>query len=284
MTSLTQVQQDQYWDDGFLFPLQVLPAADAHSYRQQLEAIEAAKEFDDLPRKTTEYLRSHAEIVIPMAAELALNEKVLDCVEGVIGPNLLIWGADFFIKDAGSDHIVTMHQDLTYWGFGETSDQVTAWIALSPATVESGCMNLVRGSHKNPILPHQDTYADDNLLSRGQEVVVKVAEQDKVPVELQPGEMSLHHGQVIHGSDVNRSSDRRIGFAIRYVNPAAGKRMPGRYHAMLARGENVDGNFNLFEKPASLWNKRSLDTYEAVRANFDAILSEGMEGDRSLFS
>ena len=107
-----------------------------------------------------------------------------------------------------------MHQDLTYWGLGATSEMVTAWLALSPATPQSGCMDFVRKSHKNPILPHKDSFAKDNLLSRGQEVQVDVAEQDKTSIEIQPGEISLHHGLTIHGSGPNVSDDRRIAAVI----------------------------------------------------------------------
>jgi len=284
MSKLSAAQCDQYWDDGFLFPLQVLSTDTAAAYRRQLEAIEAQSQSFQKPRVLNEYLRAHAELVMPMAAELATNSHVLDAVEDVLGPDLFIWSAEFFIKEPQTKHIVSMHQDLTYWGFGETSNQVTAWIALSPSTTESGCMNLVRASHKNPILPHNDTHAKNNMLSRGQEVKVEVAERDKVRVELQAGEMSLHHGLAIHGSDENQSSDRRIGFAIRYVNPTAGEQSPNTYHAMLARGQDKHAVFKLSEKPQSLFSDESVETYEQVRSHIDTILGAGMEKDKVLFS
>ncbi len=282
--SLSQAQCQSYWDDGYLFPLPVLSEQSARHYRAQLELIEATNDAQEKPRSVKEYLRTHSEMVVPMAAELATNASVVDCVESILGENVLVWSAEFFIKEPCSEQIVTMHQDLTYWGFGETSNQVTAWIALSESSIESGCMALVKGSHKNPILPHDDTHATNNMLSRGQEVQVDVAEEDKVHLQLQPGEMSLHHGLAIHGSAANRSIDRRIGFAIRYVNPEAGRHLSKKHYAMLARGEDSNGLFNLYQPPASLFDADALTTYETVREHLDSILSAGMEGEKVLFS
>ena len=189
----------------------------------------------------------------------------------------MIWGAEYFIKEASSDSMVSMHQDLTYWGFGETSDQVTAWIALSPSTVQSGCMDLVRGSHKNPILEHKDTHAQDNLLSRGQEVSVDVAESDKTHIELQPGEMSLHHGLAIHGSMPNTSDDRRIGFAIRYINPDAQKAAVQREYAMMARGIDTTTRFIHYAPPARIFSDTNLTIYEQIREAQNKTLAAGIK-------
>ena len=235
-TSLSKEQTDAYWNDGFLFPLPALTAEQARDFRNQLQSIENQHHNRSLNRPLNDYIRTHSDVIMPMAAELAMQVTVLDAVESIIGPNIMIWGADFFIKEPNSSTHVSMHQDLTYWGFGETSNQVTAWIALSPSTIESGCVDLVKGSHKNPILPHTDTLATDNILSRGQEVAVVVDEKDHTHVELAPGEMSLHHGLAIHGSNPNRSNERRIGYAIRYINPDAQPLAAHREYAMLARG------------------------------------------------
>jgi ectoine hydroxylase-related dioxygenase (phytanoyl-CoA dioxygenase family) len=197
---------------------------------------------------------------------------VLDAVESIIGPNLMIWGADFFIKEPHSPTRVSMHQDLTYWGFGETSNQVTAWIALSPSTVESGCVDLVKGSHKNPILPHTDTQAEDNILSRGQEVAVDVTDEDRTHIILAPGQMSLHHGLAIHGSNPNSSNERRIGYAIRYINPDAQQQSARREYAMLARGVDRSQAFIHYAPPTSLFSDTSLALYEEIKQMQSKVL------------
>ena len=275
---LNAQQVADYWDDGFLFPLRVLSMEQASGYRMQLEAIERDHADNrSLDRPLSDYIRTHSDVIMPMAAELALQPNVLDAVESIIGPDLMIWGADFFIKEANSPMRVSMHQDLTYWGFGETSSQVTAWIALTPSTVESGCVDLVKGSHKNPILPHTDTLAEDNLLSRGQEVEVDVCDEDRTHVVLAPGEMSLHHGLAIHGSNPNKSNDRRIGFAIRYISPEAKQSSARREYAMLARGVDRSNRFIHYAPPTSLFSASSLTLYEEIKTEQSKVLMADMK-------
>lgn len=281
---LTKEQIDQYWQDGFLFPFEVFSADEAAGYRARVEGIEKDWLAADLPHPLLQYKRVNANCVMPLAAEIATHPRVLDIVEGVLGPDLLIWSSEFFIKEPHTTHIVGTHQDLTYWGFGETSDQVTAWIALSPATVESGCMDFVAGSHKNPILPHIDTFSENNLLSRGQEIAVEVAEKDKTPIILMPGQMSLHHGLTIHGSGPNRSDDRRIGFAIRYLNPNAQQKVAGLDYAMLARGVDRVGNFRHFAPPSRLFAPQGLALYDEIRTARATALAEGAQKAVGLYN
>ena len=215
---LSDAQKARYWKDGFLHPIEVFTGTETAGLRSEVETIERDWLDAGLPNPLNMYKRVNAHCVMPLAARMALNPAILDVVEGVLGPDLMVWSAEFFIKEPNTHHVVGMHQDLTYWGLGETSDQVTAWVALSPATVQSGCMDFVAASHKNPIMPHNDTYSDTNLLSRGQEIAVDVRDDEKTHIELQPGQMSLHHGLTFHGSGPNRSDDRRIGFAIRKIS------------------------------------------------------------------
>ncbi|MGR3676382.1 MAG: phytanoyl-CoA dioxygenase family protein [Paracoccaceae bacterium] len=282
-TTLTKDQIAEYWEDGYLFPLDILSDEETRAARAELEQIEADWLSADLPSPLGTYKRVNAHLVMPLAARIALDPKVLDAVQGVLGPDLMVWSAEFFIKEPRTVHSVGMHQDLTYWGMGETADQVTAWIALSPATHDSGCMDFVQGSHKNPILPHTDTYADTNLLSRGQEVAVKVAESDKTNIVLKPGQMSLHHGLTIHGSGPNQSDDRRIGLAIRYVNPNARQLVADRDYAMLARGQDLQGNFIHLEPPESLFSASSLALYDHVRRDQAKALADGADDTVPLY-
>jgi len=276
-TTLTQAQIDQYWRDGYLYPLPALDAAEAAAARTELEMLERDWLAAGLPQPLNTYKRVNAHCVTRLAARLAQHPRILDQVEGILGPNLMIWSAEFFIKEPRSAHTVGMHQDLTYWGMGETSDQVTAWIALSPATVQSGCMDFVAGSHRNPILPHTDTFSDTNLLSRGQEVAVDVPEADKTHIELAAGQMSLHHGLTIHGSGPNRSDDRRIGFAIRYLNPDARQQVADRDYAMLARGVDMSGGFIHFMPPTRDFSPAALALYEQIRADQAKALAKEAE-------
>ena len=280
---LSPNQIDTYWQDGFLFPISVFDPAHAAALRTELEEIEANWREADLPLPLNMYKRVNAHLVIPLVARTALDRAVLDVIEGVLGPDLLLWSAELFIKEPHTTQVVSMHQDLTYWGMGETPDQVTAWIALSPATVESGCMDFVKGSHKNPILPHKDTFSDNNLLSRGQEIAVDVAEADKTHIELQPGQMSLHHGLTIHGSGANTSDDRRIGLAIRYLNPNAQQKVADRDYAILARGEDRVGNFIHVPAPTTPFAPDALERYARIRADQAKALAQGATESLELY-
>lgn len=276
-TSLTEDQVAQYWRDGFMFPLRIMSEDAALSLRAELEAIETRYADGGLPHPIAQYKRVNSHCVMPLAARVAMENAILDAVEGILGPDLLIWSCEFFIKEANTDKIVSWHQDLTYWGLGETSDQVTAWLALSPVTEESGCMRFVAGTHKSSIVEHRDTFAEDNLLSRGQEIAVEVDEADATSIVLKPGEMSLHHGQLFHASGPNTSNDRRIGVAIRYVNPNAEQHVAKRDYAMLARGVDRKGNFVHFAPPPKDFDPASLALYDEIREAQAVALAQGAD-------
>lgn len=282
-TSLTQAQTDAYWRDGFLFPLTVLSPEEAQAARDELERIERDWLTADLPHPLATYKRVNAHLVLPLAIRLASDPRVLDAVEAIIGPDIMVYGGEFFIKEARTTHIVTMHQDLTYWGLGATSRMVTAWIALSPATRASGCMDFVSGSHQNPILPHRDSFDENNLLSRGQEIEVDVASADKTAIELQPGEMSLHHGLTIHGSGPNVSDDRRIGYVIRYVAPDVSQEVADRDFATLVRGKDRFGNFEPVPGPQADFDADALARFDVVRAARAQVLMRDAKGKNRMY-
>src|SRR4029453_15391031 len=159
--------------------------------------------------------RIKPHLLFTWLAELVRHPSVLDAVEDVLGPDILCWNTSFFTKEARSPGFVSWHQDATYWGLSEP-DVVTAWVAFTESTPANGNMRVIPGSHRAPV-PHVDTFHPDNLLSRGQEIAVEVDESRAVDIVLAPGEMSLHHVLMVHGSGANLSGDRRIGFAIRYI-------------------------------------------------------------------
>lgn len=279
-------QQDikRYWEDGFLFPIPAVSPDAALEFRRQLEAIETEWTHKNLPQPLNTYKRVNAQCVMPLAYQIGAEPGILNVVEGILGPDILIYAVEFFIKEPKTRHKVTMHQDLTYWGLGATSEMVTAWLALSPATRQSGCMDFVRGSHKNPILPHKDSFAEDNLLSRGQEVQVHVAEQDKTSIEIQPGEISLHHGLTIHGSGPNISDDRRIAAVIRYVTPNVAQEIGARDYAILARGADRQGNFIHVAPPKGLFNATDLQLHEEIRVAQAAAKMKNVKAKKGLFA
>ena len=281
---LCQAQIDAYWQDGFLFPLPAIPPEEALHMRAELETVERDWLDADLPRPLNVYKRVNAHCVMPFAFRIASDPRILDIVEGILGPDILIYGVEFFIKESGTGQIVSMHQDLTYWGLGATSRMVTAWVALSPATPASGCMQFVRGSHKNPILPHQDTFDTNNLLSRGQEIQVEVAQEDRIPIEIHPGQMSLHHGLTIHGSGPNTSTDRRIAAVIRYMTPEVRQHVAERDFAVLVRGVDRIGNFIHYTPSRRLFEPSALTLHDEIRAAQVKATMRGADSFKGLYA
>ncbi len=280
---LTKAQIEAYKDDGFLFPIQAISREAAANWRAELEKIEAEWLDNGLPHPLSTYKRVNSQIVMPLAQEIGTEPAILDAVEGVLGPDIMIYAVEFFIKEPRTKHIVSMHQDLTYWGLGATGVLVTAWLALSPATSESGCMDFVRASHKNEILPHNDTFDKNNLLSRGQEVEVDIAEKDRTKIELQPGQMSLHHGLTIHGSGPNASDDRRIGAVIRYCSPDVKQRVGDEDYAYLVRGEDRYGNFQTYDAPKRLFEPDALKAYDHIRAQQAQIMMRDAKAENKMY-
>lgn len=281
---LSSNQVEDYWQDGYLFPIPVMSAQDAIALRAELEMIEAEWLDNDLPKPLNVYKRFNSHCVLPFAHRIGTDPGILDVVEGILGPDLLIYGVEFFIKEPNTTQIVGMHQDLTYWGFGAIDGMITAWLSLSPATPESGGMDFVRGSHKNPILPHEDTFDKNNLLSRGQEIRVDVAEEDKVPIEIHPGQISLHHGLTIHGSGPNTTDDRRIAAVIRYCRPDVGEHAAAKNYAMQARGADRLGHFIHFAAPSQPFTPASLARYDEIRAAQGKILMAGAAANKGLYA
>jgi non-haem Fe2+, alpha-ketoglutarate-dependent halogenase len=266
---LSQAQIRQYHERGYLSPIRVLSSERAAACRQKLEAAEAA---NGGPFQGAMKQKPH--LLFTWLDDLVRDDAVLDAVEGVIGPNILCWASGFFTKEAHDPSYVSWHQDLTYWGL-EPADIVTAWIALSPSTPESGCMRVVPGSHKRDVMPHTETFAAQNLLSRGQEIEVEVDEADAADVVLQPGEMSLHHVKLIHGSKANRADDRRIGFAIRYVPTYVRQTAGAEDSALLVRGVDTYHHFLEETPPVADLDDAALAHHAAVTARAARILMRG---------
>jgi len=235
----------RYARDGYVFPLDAMSAEEAAGYRADLEAIE--RDHADHPMMQAAVYAS-PNLVFPFVDEIMRRPAILQPVSQILGGDLLLWSANLFIKEAGSPDYISWHQDLTYWGLDSTQE-VTAWVALSPATVESGAMRFVPGSHKQEIVPHRDTFGDANLLTRGQEIAVEVDEASAVDVVLAPGQISLHHGRLFHGSHPNRSGDRRIGLALRYIAPDMRQTVGKKDFGVLVQGEDRFGHFELLGPP-----------------------------------
>jgi len=268
---LSEAQVERFRRDGYLFPIRATTEEQALSYRRKLEAVET-----DMGGKLTGAVRHKPHLLFTWLDQIVHNARILDAVEDLLGPNLLCWASSFFTKEARDPAFVSWHQDSTYWGLSEP-DVVTAWVALTPSTVANGCMRVIPGSHKLDQLPHVDTHAKLNMLSRGQEIQVTVDESQAVDVELQPGEISLHHVRLIHGSPPNPSDDRRIGFAVRYVPTHVRQVLGPRDSALLVRGQDRHHNFELETRPLADMHPDAVALHKRVTELHAEILYQGTE-------
>ena len=214
---------------------------------------------------------------LPSCDALIRHPKLLAVARALLGPDLLVWSGALFIKEANTTSYVSWHQDLTYWALDDVKE-VTAWVALSPATVASGCMRFVPGSHTRQIVPHSDTVAEDNLLTRGQEIAVDVAESDAVDITLNTGQASFHHGHLFHSSGPNTTGDRRIGAAIRYITPDMKQRAGQKTLVAQVSGEDRFGHFTIAPPLSGRLAEAEFDLVRADAALKSRLLYDGAEG------
>jgi ectoine hydroxylase-related dioxygenase (phytanoyl-CoA dioxygenase family) len=236
--------------NGFLNGIRVLDRAEADVVRRQFDSLEAAEGRE---RCQIGLLDRHFDQ--RFVWELATQPVVLDSIEAVLGPDILLLATHFFCKypstEGAGERYVAWHQDVTYWGL-EPPSSVTAWYAVDDSDVQNGCMRVIPRTHHGGIREHGKADRAGNLLSINQEVPVTAEEEERaVDLVLRAGEISLHHGMVIHGSNPNRSSRRRCGLTLRYVPPSVRQvslNSQGRgYAAILVRGED---RFHHFEERA----------------------------------
>lgn len=267
---LSPAQIAQYHDQGFISPIRVMSAAAAAEYRSRLEAYEASSGG---PLRGD--LRHKSHLLFTWLAELVRHDKILDAVEDLYGPDLLCWSTNFFIKEKANPAFVSWHQDSTYWGLSRP-DVVSAWIAFTAANSGNGAMKVIPGTHKIDQIAHRDTFDKHNLLTRGQEVAVDVDESKAVTITLEPGEMSLHHVRLVHGSPPNMSNDRRIGFAIRYV-PTSVSQIAGMDSATLVRGTDRHHHFELEPRPARDLDPELVTLHKQITERNAQILYRGTD-------
>ena len=265
-----------YEKDGYFFPYDVISEREAAGLVTDLEAAEA-EVAGDRPRLSM--LRSYPSQLLPSYAALIRNPRLIDAVSQIIGPDLLVWSCGFFIKEPASKSYVSWHQDLNYWGL-DGEQEVTAWIALTPATVETGCMRFVPGSHLKKVVAHVDSFAQDNLLSRGQEIAVEVDEAHAVNVVLRAGQASFHHGHMFHASGPNTTNARRVGLAIRFVVPSMKQVSGEKLLVSHVSGRDEYGHFELMPPPAG---RLLEEDFERARRNTEMkrdILYKNVQPER----
>jgi len=225
---LSSEQIQQYMTQGFHFPVKVLNQSEAEFFRAQVERLQ-----DHLGGVPKPWLTSQCHLNFRWAYDLCTHPTILDAVEDIIGPDILVHSSSIFCKHPQDGNYVSWHQDSFYWRLSNPR-LVSAWIALGESSIANGCMRVIPGSHREGF-DHQEKPDHLNMLGSGSTVGIEVDETTAVDLVLRPGEMSLHHANAIHGSKQNLTKEKRIGFAIRYVAPEV-KQATGHHEVLLARG------------------------------------------------
>ena len=251
MTHLTPKQIKDYNDHGYVSPINVITSEEANKIRREIEKIE-----NNWPNELSGLGRNYVHMISPTFDELCHNSKILDAVESIIGKDILICGTTLFIKNPNQEGFVSFHQDAKYIGL-EPHNWVTAWIAVTDSNEENGCMRMWSGSHKNNLKKHSEKFNEGNLLTRGQTVENVPLESTK-SVILRAGQMSLHHPTIVHGSGLNKSNDRRIGFVVQSYIGSNVDQVLGKIYVQQARGKDVFKFHEHTERPVELMSKKDI--------------------------
>jgi ectoine hydroxylase-related dioxygenase (phytanoyl-CoA dioxygenase family) len=234
--ALTDAQIAQFRREGWLAPLRAIDGAQAADCATRIEEYEAAT-----GENANRSLKIKGHLAMPFLVELGRNKRILDAVEDLIGPDILLFGASIFAKAGNNREYVSWHQDSAYFGL-DPHEEVTAWVAFTPSTAENGALQVLPRSHLLSDLRHVETYAADNMLARGPELQID-SDAEAVTMELAPGEFSLHQERTAHGSQRNSTAARRIGFAFFYIPPTV-RSVTGRRAATLVRGTDHHGHWD----------------------------------------
>ena len=268
MSTLTSKQLKQYKDDGYVAPIDFLSKEEAYEIRKEIENIE--KKY---PNELEGSGRNYIHLISPVFDKVCHNQKILDAVESIIGKNILVCGTTLFVKNPYEKEFVSFHQDAKYIGL-EPHNWVTAWIAVTDTNEENGCMRMWSGSHKEKLKHHEQKFDENNLLTRGQSIE-NVPINETKSIVLKAGQMSLHHPKIIHGSGLNKSNDKRIGFVIQSYIGTNVNQVLGKMYVQLARGKDLFNYHEHAKRPVELMNEKDILLKKKANEELSKIFYSG---------
>ena len=270
MIMLTADQANFYQQNGYLAPINIFTDEEASALYKDFQWLE-----NEYSESLLGYGRNNAHQVLPLFDNIAHHPSILDVIESLIGPNILVAGTTLFIKEPEQPGFISWHQDARYNGF-KPYNWVTAWLALTEVTKENGCMYMWPESHLDGQRHHVDTYAEDNLLTRGQ-TISGVPEDKVVPIELRPGQLSVHHPWVVHGSGHNTSKKRRVGLAIQSYIGTEVEQLLGETFVQLARGRDDYNHHFLIPRASGVMIDEEVNMWHAANRELRKVLYHDAE-------
>jgi non-heme Fe2+,alpha-ketoglutarate-dependent halogenase len=259
---LTATEIERYATDGYLPGRPLLTPEETALYRDGCDRGCGPVVKDGNRKQSTNRVKPY--LLFPWAAALVRHKRVLDCVESLIGPDIMVFHTTVWLKEPYSETFVPWHQDATYFGLAPF-EHVTAWIALTDSTPENGCVQIIPHSHTTGQRPHFDQPDPRTMLSRGQTLADAIDESRAVGLELAAGEVSFHHTLAFHRSGVNRTGERRIGIGVSYIPTRVRHVGDTRLSATLVRGADTYGHFD--HEPAPIADEDAA----ALRAHADSV-------------
>jgi len=267
--ALSSQQVENYRRDNFLSPVDALTSDEVQFYRQSFATYE--REAGGAPLKPWQLRKLHVREA--WAAELVRHPHVLDAVQDIIGPDILVFNATFFIKDAGSAQLTAWHQDATYFGLSPHL-HVSAWIALSDASEAAGCMRFIPGSAEQGQLYHATQNLTESV-NHGQHYIPQVLDDGASRcAPLQVGQFSLHHTLIVHSSAPNATGERRIGFGVSYIPAEVRHRGSQPIGATLVRGGAADSGFQLESDPRDFDAEVNAENHRTAYASYRRAYDE----------
>jgi len=258
---LTEDQIAAWHSDGCIFPIRAVDSDEAQANFDRYTALE--KKIGEEPQNR---FKIKAHLPFPWMWDIIRNDNILDAVEDIIGPDILCWGSSFFTKNAHDTRFVSWHQDSTYYGLSERAT-LSVWYAFSPSNLESGCMRFIPGTHDKGLYEHDETGDADNLLMKGQ-TIHDVDEDKAVDVILKPGEFSIHHEAVVHGSGPNNADHPRIGISIHYIAPPVHQALLKNATATVVRGKDTHGHWAEDPEPAEDFDPVCMKALDATYGEY----------------
>lgn len=261
MKALTRDQVEAYRYDGFLSPFTALDAEETAACLAGLERYE--RWLGSPVPKADMHWRSLTHACLPFYADLARDPRILDVVEDLIGPDILVWTSTFFIKESSSPTFAAWHQDSTYFGLSP-HEQVTVWVALTDASERAGCIEVLSARGKPRQMRHEPRKLANSINRTGQTISEPLDESDVRAMPLKAGQFSLHHTLCVHRSAPNNTTHRRVGLGINYIPTHVRSTGSYRMPAMLVRGVDRHEHFDLYDPPVTELGEAELAVHDRV--------------------
>lgn len=241
--TLSPQQITQFNELGYIFPIDIFDEDEVshnRAYFDRLMAMATGAGKDS-------YAVTGWHLYCEGLYDLVCNDRILDCVEDIVGPDIICTMTHYFSKEPGDVKSVFWHQDAQFWAL-TPSKVVTVWLAIDDVDEENGAMNVFPGTHRMGVIPFE-WVTDEEQGVLNQHIHDPWQYAEPVSINLKSGQISLHTDMIIHGSMPNPSKRRRCGLTLRYFPPDVRTREEKEPRAIICRGSDPSGYWQNVARP-----------------------------------